>query len=140
MIGVKTCLLPRNTHKNRRKTQNSFVPYLTSACPAHRSSRTANSSAPLLMSLLTILQPDTASSSKTCWTLQHKNGRRIFAPTTIVLQYVFRLFYYLENSIQNDLEMLFVLNKPWVYYLLQLAIPASESIGETLCSLAETRS
>ena len=30
MIGVKTCLLPAKTHKNRRKTQNSFVPYLTS--------------------------------------------------------------------------------------------------------------
>ena len=63
-------------------------------------------------SLLTILPPDMASSSKICLMQQHKNGRRIFAPTTIVLQYVFRLFYYLENSIQNDLEMLFVLNKP----------------------------
>jgi len=32
---VKACLFPLKTHKNRRKTQNSFVPYLTSACPAH---------------------------------------------------------------------------------------------------------
>ena len=42
MIGVKTCRLPANAHKNRSKTQNSFVPYLTAACPAHRSSRTGS--------------------------------------------------------------------------------------------------
>ena len=34
--SAKTCLLPEKTHKNRRKTQNSFVPYLTQKCPAHR--------------------------------------------------------------------------------------------------------
>ena len=34
MSYVKTCRLPAKTHKNRRKTPNSFVPYLTSACPA----------------------------------------------------------------------------------------------------------
>ena len=31
---VKTCLLPANTHKSRRKTQNSFAPHLTQKCPA----------------------------------------------------------------------------------------------------------
>ena len=39
---AKTCLLPVKTHKNRRKTQNSFVPCLTSACPAHRLYRTGS--------------------------------------------------------------------------------------------------
>jgi len=39
---VKTCLLPEKTHENRRKTQNSFVPHLTSACPAHRSFKTGS--------------------------------------------------------------------------------------------------
>ena len=42
MVGVKTYLLPAKTHKNRRKTQNSFVPYLTQKRPAHRSSRTGS--------------------------------------------------------------------------------------------------
>ena len=42
MIGVKTCLLAAKTHKNRRKTQNSFVPYLTSACPVHRLYKTGS--------------------------------------------------------------------------------------------------
>jgi len=42
LIGVKTCLLPAKTHKNHRKTQNSFVPYLTSACPAVPSSKTGS--------------------------------------------------------------------------------------------------
>ena len=42
MIGVKTCLLPVNTHKICRKTQNLFVPHLTSACPAHRLYRTGS--------------------------------------------------------------------------------------------------
>ena len=39
---AKTCLSPANVHKNHRKTQNSFVPYLTSACPAHRLSKTGS--------------------------------------------------------------------------------------------------
>ena len=39
---VKTCLLPANTHKNRRKTQNSFVPCLTQKCPAHRLYKTGS--------------------------------------------------------------------------------------------------
>ena len=30
----KNLLFTCKTHKSRRKTQNSFVPYLTSACPA----------------------------------------------------------------------------------------------------------
>ena len=34
MRYVKTRLLPANTHKICRKTQNSFVPYLTQKCPA----------------------------------------------------------------------------------------------------------
>ena len=42
MIGVKTCLLPANTHKNRRQTQNSFIPYLTQKCPARRLYRTGS--------------------------------------------------------------------------------------------------
>ena len=42
MRCAKTYLFPENTHKNRRKTQNSFVPYLTSACPAHRSFKTGS--------------------------------------------------------------------------------------------------
>ena len=44
-IAVEVCqnlLLAAKTHKNHRKTQNSFVPYLTSACPAHRLYRTEN--------------------------------------------------------------------------------------------------
>ena len=70
MRYVKTCLLPANAHKIRSKTQNSFVPYLTSACQARRSSRTENWSAPSPMSSSTIPLPATASSSKICWTQQ----------------------------------------------------------------------
>ena len=36
---VKTCRLPAKTNKNQRKTQNSFAPYLTLACPARPLSR-----------------------------------------------------------------------------------------------------
>ena len=66
--------------KNRRKTQNSFAPYLTSACLGRRLFKTANSSAPLLMSLLTTPPPGMASLLKTCWTLQ-PNGRSQIALT-----------------------------------------------------------
>ena len=34
MRCAKTCFLPAKTHKICRKTQNSFVPYLTQKCPA----------------------------------------------------------------------------------------------------------
>ena len=39
---AKTCLLPAKTYKNRRKTQNSFVPHLTQKCPVAPSSRTGS--------------------------------------------------------------------------------------------------
>ena len=42
MRCAKTCLLSAKMHKNRRKTQNSFVPYLTSACPAARLFKTGS--------------------------------------------------------------------------------------------------
>ena len=41
-MGVKSCLLSVKAHKNRRKTQNSFVPYLTQKCPARRLYRTGS--------------------------------------------------------------------------------------------------
>ena len=69
---VKTSFFVYFWDKNAIFLQISFVPYLTSACPAHRLYRTANWSAPLRMFLLTILPPGMASSSKTCWTLLHK--------------------------------------------------------------------
>ena len=74
MRCAKTCLLSAKTHINRRKTQNSFVPYLTSACPVAPSSKTASWSAPLLTFLSTTPPPDMASSSKTCSTRQRKIG------------------------------------------------------------------
>ena len=39
---AKACLLPAKMYQNGRKTQNSFVPYLTSACLAVPSSRTGS--------------------------------------------------------------------------------------------------
>ncbi len=69
---AKTCLLLEKTHKSRRKTQNSFVPYLTSACQEATSSKTANWSAPCPMSWSTTPQPDMAFSLKTCWMPRHK--------------------------------------------------------------------
>ncbi len=39
---AKACLLSAKTHKNHRKTQNSFVPYLTQKCPACRLSKTGS--------------------------------------------------------------------------------------------------
>ena len=72
MIGVKTCLLPTNTHKICKKAQHSFAHYLTSACPGRPSSRTANSSGQLLMSSSMTRRRATESSLKICLPLRHK--------------------------------------------------------------------
>ena len=90
MRCVKTCCFPANTHKNRRKTQNSFVPYLTSACPALllrcpvcalpsvrlRCTPTAatRSGRCIRHRRRSHRSPATAFSLKTCWMLLHKLG------------------------------------------------------------------
>ena len=76
---VKTSFFVYFGDKNAIFLKISFVPYLTSACPAHLLYRTENWWVPSPMCWSMIPQRDMASSSKTCWTPRHKRER---IPTT----------------------------------------------------------
>ena len=71
---VKTSFFVYFWDKNAIFLQISFVPYLTSACPAAPSSRTAGWWAQSPMCWSTIRHEDTASSLKICWK-RHRNTR-----------------------------------------------------------------
>ena len=75
MSHMKTCFFVYFRYIFAIFMQFSFVPYLTSACPAALLFKTENWLAQSPMSLSTTPPPATASSSKICSTPPHKKCR-----------------------------------------------------------------